>query len=156
MERPPARAGLLSVIHPGDASHATWLQPYGRVGASSKQQWGFQMLKVPRIGGSAQLRLFADELGFDQACRAVQVHATTMRRWLRDDGDLPASALQALYWLTSWGFSDAAAEVHWSHAYLAHCVRELQAALAWRAPAHWGAGNGADYCAPGLVPLQQA
>lgn len=109
------------------------------------------MLKAPRIGGAAQLRLFVEELGFERSCQVVRVHPATLRRWLREEADPPAAAMQALYWLTSWGFSDAAAEVHWSHQYLCHKVRELEAALAWRAPAHWQAANEPDYHAPGLV-----
>jgi hypothetical protein len=62
--------------------------------------------------------------------------------------------MQALYWLTTWGFTDAAAEVHWSHQMLLMRVRELEAALARCAPASWQAGNEADYRAPGLlIPL---
>jgi hypothetical protein len=113
------------------------------------------MLKEPRIGGAAQLRLFVHEIGFERACKVVDVHAATMRRWLRDAQPVPAAALQALYWLTHWGFSDAAAEVHWSHQYLVVKVRELEAALAWSAPASWCAANEPAYLAPGLVlPLQ--
>lgn len=109
------------------------------------------MLKVPRVGGAAQLRLFVEELGFEFCCQAVKVHPTTMRRWLRDDCDVPAGPLQALYWLTSWGFSAAAAEVHWSHQFLMCKVRELEGALAWRAPAPWQPANEPEYLAPGLV-----
>lgn len=109
------------------------------------------MLKVPRIGGAAQLRLFVDELGFAWACQAIAVHPATMRRWLRGDTEPPAAAMQALYWLTTWGFSEAAAEVHWSHQVLLGQVRELRAALDWRPPVRWQAGNEAVYRAPGLV-----
>lgn len=113
------------------------------------------MLTVPRIGGAAQLRLFVEEIGFDRACKAVDVHAATMRRWLRDAVPVPKAALQALYWLTSWGFSDACSQAHWSHQYLAGKVRELEARLAWRAPATWQAANEPEYHAPGLlVPLK--
>lgn len=115
------------------------------------------MLKEPRLGGAAQLRLFVDELGFDRACRAIDVHPATMRRWLREAAPVPIAALAALYWLTSWGFSDACAEVHWSHQFLVCKVRELEAQLAWRAPAEWSAANEPDYHAPGLVvPLSVA
>ncbi len=115
------------------------------------------MLKEPRLGGAAQLRLFVDELGFDRACLAIDVHPSTMRRWLRDAAPVPKAAIAALYWLTSWGFSDAAAEVHWSHQYLMCKVRELETQLSWFAPAEWSAVNEPDYHAPGLVvPLQLA
>jgi hypothetical protein len=116
------------------------------------------MLKEPRIGGAAQLRLFVHEIGFDRACQVVEVHAATMRRWLRGAVPVPVppAAMQALYWLTHWGFSDAAAEVHWSHQYLVVKVRELQAALAWSAPASWQAANEPSYRAPGLVVPFQA
>lgn len=115
------------------------------------------MLKVPRIGGAAQLRLFVDELGFDWACQAIAVHPSTMRRWLREAAPVPQAALQALYWLTVYGFTDAAAEVHWSHQMLAGKVRELEARLAWCAPGSWRAANEADYHAAGLVvPLHLA
>jgi hypothetical protein len=109
------------------------------------------MLKVPRIGGAAQLRLFVEELGFAWACKCIDVHPATMRRWLREETPVPAAALQALYWLTKWGFSDAQAEVHWSHQYLVHKVRQLEAAINWRAPAEWEAANEPAYHAPGLV-----
>lgn len=115
------------------------------------------MLTVPRIGGAAQLRLFVEELGFAQACKAVAVHPTTMRRWLRGDPEPPQAPLQALYWLTSWGFSDACSQAHWSHQVLVGRLRALQAREAFRAPGHWAAANEADYHAPGLVvPLQLA
>lgn len=115
------------------------------------------MLKVPNIGGAAQLRLFVEELGFDRACQAVKVHPTTMRRWLREESEPPQAAVQALYWLTSWGFTDAAAEVHWSHQHLVFRVRELEAAMHWRAPDRWAPANEEAFNAPGLVvPLQLA
>lgn len=115
------------------------------------------MLKQPRIGGSAQLRLFVDEIGFTRSCCIVKVHENTLRRWLAGSIEPPSAAMQALYWLTHWGFSDAAAEVHWSHQMLLMRVRELERALAWRAPDGWQAGNEADYRAPGLVlPLDRA
>jgi hypothetical protein len=116
------------------------------------------MLTVPRLGGAAQLRLFVEELGFERACKVVDVHPATMRRWLREESPPPLAALQALYWLTHWGFHDAFSQAHWSHQALVHKVAQLQAALDWRAPARWGdAANEADYHAPGLVvPLQQA
>jgi hypothetical protein len=109
------------------------------------------MLKVPRIGGAAQLRLFVEELGFAPACKAVDVHPATMRRWLREAAPVPQAPLQALYWLTTWGFSDAAAEVHWSHQHLVCKVRELEAAANWHAPATWWASNEPAYHAPGLL-----
>lgn len=113
------------------------------------------MLKPPRIGGAAQLRLFIHEIGFEHACKVVDVHPATMRRWLRDAVPVPQAALQALYWLTSWGFSDACSEAHWSHQFLVGKVRELEQALTWRAPARWQAANEPAYHAPGLlVPLK--
>lgn len=115
------------------------------------------MLKVPRIGGAAQLRLFVEELGFEHSCKLLDVHAATMRRWLRDASPVPQAALQALYWLTSWGFSDAAAEVHWSHQILLMRVRTLEAQYDFKAPAWWSAANEPAFAAPGLVvPLHQA
>src|SRR4051812_4409245 len=109
------------------------------------------MLKVPRIAGSAQLRLFVQEVGFHRSCCVLKVHENTLRRWLNGVTEPPAAALQALYWLTSWGFSDAAAEVHWSHQILLMRVRQLEAAFAWRAPSDQKAVNEADFRAPGLV-----
>jgi hypothetical protein len=115
------------------------------------------MLKPPSVAGAAQLRLFVEELGFEWACRVVDVHPSTMRRWLRESSPVPLAVLQALYWLTAYGFTDAAAEVHWSHAYLLHRVEQLESALAWRAPATWAAANEPELHAPGLVvPLQLA
>lgn len=84
------------------------------------------MLKPPKVGGAGQLRLFVDQLGFDWSCKVLEVHPATMRAWLREARPVPAAALQALYWLTSWGFSDACAEAHWSHQYLAYQVRQLE------------------------------
>lgn len=114
------------------------------------------MLKEPRLGGAAQLRLFVDELGFDRACRAIDVHPATMRRWLREAAPVPMAPLAALYWLTSWGFSDAFAEAHWTHQLLLGRVRELEARLAYVAPtARLVAMNEPEYHAPGLVvPLK--
>lgn len=113
------------------------------------------MLKVPRVGGAAQLRLFVEEIGFARACKALKIHENTLRRWLREEIPVPQAALQALYWLTSWGFSEACAEAHWSHQYLLGKVRELEAAANWRAPSHWQAANAPDYRAPGgLVVLE--
>jgi hypothetical protein len=113
------------------------------------------MLKVPRIGGAAQLRLFVEQLGLSHACKAIDVHPATMRRWLREQSPVPQAPLQALYWLTTYGMSDAAAEVHWSHQFLVGKVHELQAAIDWRAPPTWCAANECDYHAPGLlVPMQ--
>lgn len=113
------------------------------------------MLKQPRLGGAAQLRLFVHEIGFERACRVTDVHPATMRRWLREAQEPPQAALQALYWLTHWGFSDACAETDWTHQLLLGKVRELEARLAWRAPAQWAAANEPAYLAPGLLlPFQ--
>lgn len=112
------------------------------------------MLKVPRVGGAAQLRLFVDEIGFARACKVLAVHENTMRRWLREETPVPAAPLQALYWLTSWGFADACSEAHWSHQFLLGKIRELEAAANWRAPGHWQAANDRDYRAAGVVVLQ--
>jgi hypothetical protein len=91
-------------------------------------------LKPPKVGGVDQLRLFVDDLGFSRACTVIDVSPTTMRRWLAGKSEPPQAAMQALYWLTRWGFSNAFAEAHWAHQALLHHVRELEAALAWRAP----------------------
>lgn len=109
------------------------------------------MLKVPRIGGAAQLRLFVEEIGFARACKALQVHENTMRRWLREETPVPQAAIQALYWLTSWGFSDACTEAHWTHQFMLGKVRALEAAANWRAPAAWCAANDADWHVRGPV-----
>lgn len=87
------------------------------------------MLKAPKLGGAGQLRVFIDELGFAPACAAVDVHPATMRKWLREAAPVPQAALQALYWLTSYGFSAAAAEVHWANQILSARVRELERRL---------------------------
>jgi len=87
------------------------------------------MLKPPKVGGADHLRLFVHEIGTERACAILDVHPTTMRRWLRGAVPVPQAALQALYWLTSYGFSDAFAEAHWTHAHLLHQVRELRAQL---------------------------
>lgn len=108
------------------------------------------MLKTPKVRGLNQLRLFVEEMGFRQACRAIAVHETTMRRWLRGQVEPPISAIQALYWLSSYGFSDAAAEVHWSHQFLLSRVRQLESELAFSVPETWQASNEDAYAAPGL------
>lgn len=108
------------------------------------------MLKNPKVRGLAQLRLFVEEMGFRQACRAIAVHESTMRRWLRGQVEPPISAVQALYWLSSYGFSDAAAEVHWSHQFLLSRVRQLEAQVAFRPADSWQACNEDAYQAPGL------
>lgn len=84
------------------------------------------MLKPPKLGGAGHLRLFVDQIGFDRACKIVDVHPGTMRRWLRDDPTPPQGALQALYWLSSYGMSDAAAEAHWTHQWLLSRLRTLE------------------------------
>lgn len=99
------------------------------------------MLKVPRVGGAAQLRLFVDEIGFHRACKALDVHENTMRRWLRGETPVPQAPMQALYWLTSWGFSDACSEAHWTHQFLLGKVRQLESTLNWRASPSWQAAN---------------
>lgn len=114
------------------------------------------MLKVPRIGGAAQLRLFVGEIGFAQACKVLEVHENTLRRWLREETPAPAAAMQALYWLTSWGFADACSEAHWTHQFLLGKVRQLEAALAWSAPPTWQAANEPEFRTLGLVELDQA
>ncbi len=88
------------------------------------------MLKPPKLAGAGQLRLLVDDLGFDWSCKVIDVHPSSMRRWLREAQPTPQAALQALYWLTSWGYSDACAEAHWSHQYLVFKVRELEERLA--------------------------
>lgn len=88
------------------------------------------MLKPPKVGGADQLRLFVDELGFDWSCKTLDVHPSTMRGWLRDARPAPQAAMQSLYWLTSYGFSDACTEAHWSHQYLVFKVKELEERLA--------------------------
>lgn len=113
------------------------------------------MLKVPRVGGAAQLRLFVEEIGFARVCKVLQIHENTLRAWLREASPVPQAAIQALYWLTSWGFADAFAEAHWSHQFLLGKLRALEAVVNWQAPAHWQAANESDYRAPGpLVVLQ--
>lgn len=87
------------------------------------------MLKPPKVGGAEQLRLFVDELGMDWACKVIATHPTTMRRWLRGATPVPVAVLMALYWLTTYGYSDACAEAHWSHQWLAYKVRELEGRL---------------------------
>lgn len=84
------------------------------------------MLKPPRVGGADHLRLFVEELGFTWACQVIDVHPATMRAWLRGSRPVPAASMQALYWLTSYGFSEACSEAHWSHQWLCYKVRELE------------------------------
>lgn len=88
------------------------------------------MLKPPKLGGAGQLRLFVETIGTAAACEILDVHPTTMRRWLRGAVEPPRAVLHALYWLTPWGFSDACAEAHWSHAFLLGKVADLETALA--------------------------
>lgn len=115
------------------------------------------MLKVPRIGGADHLRLFVHELGFARACEILHVHENTMRRWLREATPVPQAALQALYWLTSYGFAEACAEAHWTHQLMLCKVRELEAARDWRAAPTWQAANEPRYRAgAGLVLVDLA
>lgn len=106
------------------------------------------MLKAPRVAGAAQLRLFVDQIGFAASCEAVDVHPATMRKWLRDAAPVPRAALSALYWLTTWGFTDAAAEVHWSHQALLSKVRELERQLGQLDIAHTARVASNDAAAP--------
>lgn len=84
------------------------------------------MLKPPRLGGADQLRLFVDFLGFDHACSVIDVHPSTMRRWLRGSVPVPQAPLQALYWLTPWGASAAFSESHYTHQELCWRLRVLE------------------------------
>lgn len=88
------------------------------------------MLKPPKVGGADQLRLFVDELGAAWVCQVLQIHPTTLRGWLRDARPVPQAPLQALYWLTSYGFSDACSEAHWSHQFAMYKIRQLEDRLA--------------------------
>ena len=88
------------------------------------------MLKPPKLAGAGQLCLFVEQLGFDHCVTVLDVHPSTMRGWLRGSRAVPQSALMALYWLTDYGFSDAAAEVHWSHQFLIRRNRQLVDQLA--------------------------
>ncbi|MBN9407635.1 MAG: hypothetical protein J0H69_00670 [Burkholderiales bacterium] len=109
-------------------------------------------LKPPKVGGPAELRLFVDDVGgLTRACKLIDVSEATMRRWLREDGRPPLAALQALYWLTKWGFSDACSEAHWSHQYLLGKIRQLEACLAFEAPVRRAANEPMFHQPPGRV-----
>ncbi len=84
------------------------------------------MLKPPRLNGIEHLRLFVSFLTIERACKIVDVHPATMRRWLRGSAPIPTAALQALYWLTPWGFSDAFSESHQTHRYLTWRLRQME------------------------------
>jgi hypothetical protein len=85
------------------------------------------MLKTPQVSGPNMLRLFVDDVGgLDLACAAIDVHPATMRRWLAGTTPVPQAPLQALYWLTKWGYSDACGEAHWTHQFMLSRVRDLQ------------------------------
>lgn len=88
------------------------------------------MLKPPKVGGAEQLRLFVHQLGFDRCVKILDIHPSTLRGWLRGARPAPQAALQALYWLTDWGYSVACSEAHWSHQFMIYKVRELEARLA--------------------------
>lgn len=88
------------------------------------------MLKPPKVGGAAQLRLFVDEIGAERACKVLDIHPSTLRGWLREARPVPQAALQALYWLTSYGFGDACSEAHWSHQFAMYKIRQLEDRLA--------------------------
>ena len=88
------------------------------------------MLKPPKVGGAEQLRLFVHQLGFDRCVKILDIHPSTLRGWLRGARPAPQAALQALYWLTDWGYSVACSEAHWSHQFMLYKVRELEARLA--------------------------
>ena len=84
------------------------------------------MLKPPKVGGAEQLRLFVDQIGFQQSCKILDIHPSTLRGWLRESRPVPVAALMALYWLTDYGFSEACSEAHWSHQYLVYQVKQLE------------------------------
>ena len=88
------------------------------------------MLKPPKLAGPGQLCVFVEQLGFDHCVKALDVHPSTMRGWMRGARPVPQLALMALYWLTNYGFSAAAAEVHWSHQFLIGRNRQLVDQLA--------------------------
>lgn len=108
------------------------------------------MLTVPRLRGADQLRLFVHELTFERSCRVLKVHPTTLRRWLRDSPEPPQAALQALYWLTHYGWSHAQSQCHWSHQFLVQKVDRLERQLAFTVPDAWAAANEDAFMAPGL------
>lgn len=49
--------------------------------------------------------------GAEQLAMAMNVHADTARRWIRED-DAPKAVMLALYWVTRWGMSAADANAH--------------------------------------------
>lgn len=64
------------------------------------------MISAPKsIAGLEVFSMFVDELGQETACKMLEVHRTTMRRWLRGAVPVPRMAVLALYWETKYGRS---------------------------------------------------
>lgn len=115
------------------------------------------MLKPPKLGGADQLGHLVNDLGFERSCEIVDCHPATLRKWLRGAAPVPAAAMQALYWLTSFGYSDACSEAHWSHQWAMGRIRELEALLGVN-PRLGQASNDAQPLAPpsdAQMPLRQ-
>ncbi|MFO1246005.1 MAG: hypothetical protein U1E71_12620 [Ramlibacter sp.] len=64
------------------------------------------MIAAPKnIAGPNLFRLFVDELGREKVCELLEVHETTLRRWLRGTTPVPRMAVLALFWETRYGLS---------------------------------------------------
>lgn len=87
------------------------------------------MLQKPKLRGCGDLKTCVDDIGFTRACQLIDVHESTMRRWLRDSPEPPQAALQALYWLTKWGYGDACSKAHWTHQYNMSKIKHLEERL---------------------------
>lgn len=84
------------------------------------------MLLPPRLRGPNDLRAIVDAIRFNRSCQLVDVTPTTMRRWLRGATPVPTAPLQALYWLSPFGASDAFAAAHYVHQHLTWRLRTLE------------------------------
>lgn len=80
------------------------------------------MLRLPTLGGQAQLQLFVDDLSRDLTLQILGVSERTLRRWLSGDSEIPAMAWPALFWFTRWGESEICCQYDYENLTLRHLV----------------------------------
>lgn len=78
------------------------------------------MLRLPALGGQAQLQLLVDDLSRGLALQILGVSDRTLRRWLSGDSEIPAMAWPALFWFSRWGDSEICCQYQYETVTLRH------------------------------------
>ena len=64
------------------------------------------MISAPsNVRGLTLFEMFVHEIGKERVCSMLDVHSTTLLRWLRGASPVPRMAVLALYWETQYGKS---------------------------------------------------